>query len=59
MNTVLVISILGLSILGLSIGVIFSGQPLAGSCGGNPDGCDLCKGDKKKCTESSQTSLTG
>ena len=50
MNTILVIAILGLSIFGLSLGVILSNKPLKGSCGGNSDSCDLCKGDLKKCT---------
>lgn len=55
----LVLFIVVLLVAGMSVGVIFSGKPISGTCGGIgalgiSSSCDICGGNTQKCDEENQ-----
>ncbi|MGO1462079.1 MAG: (Na+)-NQR maturation NqrM [Marinobacter sp.] len=55
----LVFAIVVLLVAGMSVGVIFSGKPISGTCGGIgalgiSSSCDICGGNTQKCEEENQ-----
>ena len=56
---ILVFFIVILVVAGMSVGVIFSGRPILGTCGGIgalgiSSSCDICGGNTQKCDENSE-----